>query len=80
MGVGSYRHDPVALPPGKTGYPLYKRLGGQQGRFEQVRKISPQPGCDSRTVQLLTSRYTDWAIVGSSACEVSAVFVRFLKL
>jgi hypothetical protein len=28
MGVGGQRHAPVALPPGKTQYPLYRRLGG----------------------------------------------------
>jgi len=30
-----------SLPPGKTRYPLYRRLGGPQGRSAQVRKISP---------------------------------------
>jgi hypothetical protein len=25
-GVGGQRHDPVALPPGKTPYPLQRRL------------------------------------------------------
>ena len=43
--------DRAALPPGKTRYPLYKRLGGPQGRSGQVRKISPPPGFDPRTVQ-----------------------------
>jgi hypothetical protein len=37
------------------------RLGGPQGQFGQVRKISPPPGFDPRTVQLLGSRYTDYA-------------------
>jgi hypothetical protein len=32
-------------------YPLYRRLGGPHGRSGQVRKISPPPGFDSRTVQ-----------------------------
>jgi len=27
--------------PGKTRYPLYRRLGGPQGRSGQMRKISP---------------------------------------
>jgi hypothetical protein len=36
--------------PGKeTGYPLYRRLGGSQGRSGRVRKISPLPGFDPRT-------------------------------
>ena len=61
MGKGGQRHDPAALPTGKTRYPLYRRLGGPQGRSGQMRKISPPPGFDPRTVQLVVSRYTDWA-------------------
>jgi hypothetical protein len=49
------------LPPGKTRYPLYRRLGGPQGRPGQVRKISSPPGFDPRTVQPVGSRYTDYA-------------------
>ena len=40
-----------SLPSGKTPYPLYRMLGGPQGRSGQVRKISPPPGFDPRTVQ-----------------------------
>jgi len=36
-----------SLPPGKTRYPLYRRLGGPQGRSGQVRKISPPTGIQS---------------------------------
>jgi hypothetical protein len=49
------------LPPGKTRYSLYRRLGGPQGRSGQARKISPPTGFDPRTVQPVVSRYTDWA-------------------
>jgi hypothetical protein len=49
------------LPPGKTRYPLYRRLGGPQGQSGQVRKISPPPTFDPWTVQPVVSRYTDWA-------------------
>ena len=35
-------------------------MGGLQSRFGHVRKISPQPGFDSRTVQHVASRYTEW--------------------
>ena len=49
-------------PPGKTQYPLYKRLGGPQGRSGRVWKISPTPGFDPRTVQPVVNRCTDWAI------------------
>ena len=49
--VGGQRHAPAALPPGMTRYPLYRRLGGPQGRCGRVRRISPPPGFDPRTVQ-----------------------------
>jgi hypothetical protein len=41
---------------------LYRRLGGSQGRSEQMWKISPPPGFNPRTVQPIASRHTDWAI------------------
>ena len=47
MGVGGQRHAPAALPPRKTQYPLYRRLGGPQGRSGRVRKISPPTGIRS---------------------------------
>ena len=47
--------------PGKSQYPLYRRLGWPQGRSGQVRKISPPPRFDPRTVQPMASRYTNWA-------------------
>ena len=60
-GEGSASRPGRSLPPGKTSYPLYRRLGGPQGRSGQVRKISPQTGFDARTVQPVASRYTDYA-------------------
>jgi len=62
MGLGGQCHAPAALPPLKTRYPLYKKLGGPQGRSERVRKISPPPAFDPRTVQPIASRYTVWTI------------------
>ena len=59
---GGQHHAPAALPPGKTRYPLYRRLGGSQGWSGWVRKISPTPWFDPRTVQPVASRYIDWAI------------------
>ena len=70
MVVGGQTHAPAALPPGKTRYPLHRRLGGPQGGSGQVRKISPPPEFDPRTVQPVASRYTDCAIL---ALEVSAI-------
>jgi hypothetical protein len=62
MGVGGQGHALADLPPGMTRYPLHRRLGGSQGRSGRVLKISPPPVFDTRTVQLVASRYTDWAI------------------
>ena len=56
-GGDGQRHAPAALPPGKT-----RRLGGPQGHFGRVRKISPSPGFDPRTVPPVAIRYTDCAI------------------
>jgi hypothetical protein len=47
--------------PGKTPYPLYRRVGGPQGRSGQVQKILPSPGFDPWTVQPVASRYTNYA-------------------
>jgi hypothetical protein len=38
------------LTPGKTPYPLYRRLGGLEGRSGQAENLAP-PGFDPRTVQ-----------------------------
>jgi hypothetical protein len=62
MGVGGQLHTPAALLPEMTRYPLYRRLGRLQSRSGRVLKISPPSRFDPRTVQLLASRYTDWAI------------------
>ena len=40
----------LLYPRGKTRYPLYRRLGRNQSRSGRVRKISPPPGFDPRTV------------------------------
>jgi len=38
------------LPPGKTRYPSYRRLGGPQGRFGRAENLVPT-GIRFRTVQ-----------------------------
>jgi len=60
-GEGSASRPDRSLPPGKTRYPLYRRLGVPQGRSGQVRKISPPLELDPRTVQPVASRYTECA-------------------
>jgi len=49
--VGGEGHTPATLPPGRTRYTLYGRLGGPQEQYGWARKISPLPGFDPRTVQ-----------------------------
>ena len=67
---------PGRVTPGKeTRYPLYRRLGGPQGRSGQVRKISPQPGFDPRTLQPVASRYTDWVIPATHAYVCMYVYI-----
>jgi len=48
------------LPPGKTRYPFYRRLGGPQGRSERAENLV-HTGIRSRTVQPVVIRYTNWA-------------------
>jgi len=43
------------LPPGKTRYALYRRLGGPQGRSGRTENLVPT-GIRSRTVQPVVSR------------------------
>jgi hypothetical protein len=59
-GVGWLTPRTGCFTTGKeTRYAWYRRLGGLQGRSGRVRKISPTPGFDPRTVQPLASRCTD---------------------
>jgi hypothetical protein len=58
-GVGVQRHGQAALPPGKTRYPLYRKLGGPRSRSGQVRKISPPTGIRSPDRPALASHFTD---------------------
>ena len=46
------------LPPGKTRYPFYKRLGGPQGRSGRAENLIPT-GNRCRIIQPVVSRYTD---------------------
>jgi len=59
MGVGGQHYALAALPSGKTRYPLYRRLGRPQGQSGRVWKLSPPPGFDPQTVQLIVSHYTE---------------------
>ena len=48
------------LPPRKTRYPFYRRLGGPQGWSGWAKNLLPT-GIWSWTVQPVVSHYTDWA-------------------
>jgi hypothetical protein len=49
---------PGRFTPGEgIRYPLYRRVGGPQSRSGPVRKISPPPGFNPRTVQRVVTRY-----------------------
>ena len=47
------------LPQGETRYPLYRRLGGPQGRSGRAEKLVPT-GIRSRTIHPVVSRYIDF--------------------
>ena len=70
MRVGDQRHAPAALPPVKTRYPLYRRLGGPQGRSGHVQKISPptrirSPDRPARSESLYRLSYAE----SSASCK-----------
>ena len=66
------------LPPGKTRYPFYRRLGGSQGRTRRAENLVAT-GIRSRTVQPVVSRYTDWATRPTVAYYYYYNILNFLK-
>ena len=64
-GVGDQRHVSATLPPRKTRYPLYRRLGGTQDGRDVCGKSRPPLEFDPRTFRSVASRYTDCAIPAS---------------
>ena len=61
------------LPPGKSLYPLYRRLGGPQGRSGRTENLF-HTGIRFRTVQPVVSRYTDWA---TGPTDDDYIFVKY---
>jgi hypothetical protein len=61
-GDGDQCHASAAVPPGKTQYPLHRRLGGPQNWSERVRKISPPLRLDPCIIQPVGNRCTNYAI------------------
>ena len=58
VGEWSAARPGHTLPPGKTRYPLYRRVGGPQGRSGRAESLV-LTGIRSRTVQPVVSRYTN---------------------
>ena len=55
--------QPGRFNPGEEArFPLHRRLGEPQDRSGRLWRISLTPGLDRRTVQPVSSRYSDWAI------------------
>ena len=71
--VGGQRPRPDRFTPGTH---CIGGWVGPQGRSGLVRKFSPPPGFDPRTVQLAASRYTDWAIPAHEIILYSIFFFR----
>jgi hypothetical protein len=81
VGEGSASRLGRSLPPGKNWCPLYRRLGGLQGRSGQVRKISPptgirSPGRPARSQSTYRLRYpahrkegTKWILRKQHTCS-----------
>ena len=75
-GEWSAAHPGRTLPPEKTRYPLYRRLGGLQGQSGRAENLVPT-GIRSRTVQPVVSRYTDWATLPTSTASRMQICVRW---
>ena len=78
--MGSQCHALATLPPGKTRYPLLRRVGGPQGRSGLVKKISLPPGFDPRINQSVASCYTHYAILAHQSTTALLYFQFFLNL
>ena len=59
MSVGGHRQASTKLHSGKTRYPLYRRVGRQQGWAGRVWENSPPPGFDPGNAQIVASHYID---------------------
>ena len=88
-GIGGQRHAPTALLPGKTRYPLYRRLGGPQGRSGRAQKISPPTGIRSpdrpaRSESLYRLSYPGPQIIYLASqkgpCSMQSVSISGIKL
>jgi hypothetical protein len=61
--ANSTPHTLNPRPPGKTRYPLCRRLGGLQRWSGGVQKISLPPGFNPRIFRPVASRYNDYVVL-----------------
>jgi len=74
-GESVRQHASAPLPPVKTRFPLYRRLGVPEGRSGQVRNTSPTPAFDPRTVQPLASHSVQrYRALGTLKCHLVWTF------
>jgi hypothetical protein len=68
--------SPGRFTPGKEMlHLLYRKLGGLQGRSGRVRKISPLPGFDTRTVQPVASTCIDSSVPVGKVRKINTICV-----
>jgi hypothetical protein len=88
-GEGSALRPSRSSPPGKTRYPLYRRLYGPQGRSGHVRIILlPPTEFDPRTVQSVASRYTNYTtrptlcpkLITTLLCQITYSYIYILHI
>jgi hypothetical protein len=83
MEVGGQRHASAALPPGKNRYPLYRRLGGPQGRSGRVGKISTPLGFGYHLDTCLDTAVSEIIVKISSdylVCVTGVAVVKHLRM
>ena len=68
------------LPPGKTRYPLYRRLGGPKGRFGQAENLtptgirSPDPPASSQISNGSTFNFKNTSLQNCEKVEIEKIF------
>jgi hypothetical protein len=73
-GVGGQRHAPAALPREIPGTHCVRAWVDPRASLDRCGKSRFPPGFDPGTVQLVASRYTDWAIPVPSGHAISTVY------
>jgi hypothetical protein len=82
MWVDGQRHAPAALPPGKTRYPLCRRLVGSRSVWTGAENLAPtgirSPNCPSRSQSLYRLRYPGPFGEHNTSINCTKSFYRYL--